>query len=175
MAFLRLGGCSVGCANCDTNYSTVEALSAADIVSRLGQIRKSRDAWVWITGGEPADYDLRGLLRCLKAANFSTAVATSGHKRFVPPVDWLSVSPHDPSKWQQRYGNELKIVDGLSVPLDSWDDANLAESDFMYRYVQPLSHDGREDPASLQRCLRWLESRPDWALSRQDHIYWNLP
>lgn len=180
MAFLRLGGCSVGCAGCDTDYAVSERLTLEQIVERLAGVlpEGDRDQWVWITGGEPTDHDLRLLLARLRRAGWSIALATSGVRRMVPPVEWLSVSPHsdDPAKFHQRYGNEVKLVEGLNdldvqAFVERWDD----RIDFMYRYVQPLSVDGKEDPASLDRCLAFLRKHPRWALSRQDHHYWRVP
>lgn len=179
MAFLRLAGCSVGCPQCDTNYSVHEKTEISAVLSRLETVRPlgDRDAWCWVTGGEPADHDLWPLLKALKGAGWSTCVATSGVKRVIPPVDWLSVSPHsgDPSKFQQRYGNEVKLVDGLDgLRLEDWAHVWDAEIDFMYRYVQPLTVSGREDPESLKRCMAFLKRRPRWALSRQDHVAWGV-
>lgn len=180
MVFVRLAGCSVGCAQCDTDYRVSHRADAMDIALAAGAVAKaSRDRWVWITGGEPTDHDLRALLAALKVHGFSTAVATSGCNRLVPPVDWLSVSPHsaDPAEFQQRYGSELKLTEGLNgMDLDAWhkewpDD----RTDFLYRYVQPLWKDGQEDPVSLARCLAFLECHPSWALSRQDHKHWKVP
>lgn len=178
MVFLRLATCSVGCAGCDTNYSVAEKLSPADIAQRVADTfpKGVADRWVWITGGEPADFDLRPLLRELRRNPVSVAVATSGHKRVIPPVDWLSVTPHDLGKQRQRYGNEVKIVDGLDM--DVLDFVRLGEEPdvggFMYRYVQPLSVDGKEDPDSLLRCLEFISAFPSWSLSRQDHVYWGI-
>jgi organic radical activating enzyme len=183
MSFVRLAGCSVGCSGCDTNYSVAERLTEAEIVARVATVRPAgdRDAWVWITGGEPTDHDLRPLLGALKAAGHSTAVATSGAARMIPPVDWLSVSPHSsaPGAFLQRYGNEVKLVDGLNgLHLEEWAEAWDGQADFFYRYVQPLSESGPagyvEDPASLARCLAFLKRRPRWALSRQDHHAWKV-
>lgn len=184
MAFVRLAGCSVGCTQCDTNYSVDSRASVDDIVERIRAVSPAgdRDGWVWITGGEPTDHDLRPLLRGLKAAGFSTAVATSGANRLIPPVDWLSVSPHavDPAKFQQRYGNELKLVDGLGgLSLLDWHHLwPDSQTDFLYRYVQPMwvgdAHTGHEDPESLERCLSFLQRNPRWALSRQDHKHWRV-
>lgn len=181
MAFVRLAGCSVGCAECDTDYSVSERTSAHEIAERVAAVIPSgaSDPWVWITGGEPADHDLRSLLASLKSRGWSTAVATSGSKRVIPPADWLSVSPHsaDPDRFVQRYGNEIKIVDGLNglspeTWLGLWPDEY---TDFMYRYVQPMTRDGVEDPRSLARCLAFLHRNPRWALSRQDHHAWGVP
>lgn len=181
MVFVRLGGCSVGCTGCDTNYKVESRATEDEIKDRVHAVTPvgDRDRWVWITGGEPTDHDLRPLLSSLKKLGFSTAVATSGVRRTIPPVDWLSVSPHslDAHQFQQRYGNELKLVDGLNgITLEEWASAwPDSITDFMYRYVQPMSVNGQEDRASLDRCLRFLESHPNWALSRQDHIHWRVP
>lgn len=178
MAFVRLAGCSVGCPNCDTDYKAASTATPDDIATMLAGVvpPTARDRWVWITGGEPADYDLRPLIWVLREHRYSVAVASSGHKRIIPPVDWLSVSPHDPAKWIQTYGNEVKLVAGLNgLRLDDFIKAHPDDqTDFMYRYVQPLWKDGREDPGSMTECLDFLKERPNWALSRQDHKHWGV-
>jgi organic radical activating enzyme len=74
--FIRLAGCSVGCPECDTDYSRKETLTAEEIAERAVAVTpKMIDPWAWITGGEPADYNLAPLLTALKARRFSTAVA----------------------------------------------------------------------------------------------------
>ena len=51
------------------------------------------------------------------------------------------MSPHsaDPTKFQQRYGSEIKLAEGLNgLDLDAWYDAFPDDkTDFMYRYVVP--------------------------------------
>lgn len=181
MAFVRLGGCSVGCAECDTDYRVDSRATEFEIAARVMDVipQGDRDRWVWITGGEPTDHDLKPLLAALKERGCSTALATSGVRRFIPPVDWLSVSPHSPA-FQQRYGNELKIVDGLGgLSLDQWHERNPDDTtDFMYRYVQPMwigdAATGHESRDSLERCKQFLKSHPRWALSRQDHKHWGV-
>lgn len=178
MTFVRLGGCSVGCEQCDTDYRVASRATADDIVAMVKSIAPAgdRDGWVWITGGEPTDHDLRPLLCALKAEGYSTALATSGVRRVIQPVDWLSISPHsvEARGFQQRYGNEVKISDGLNgLSLDDWYTAWPDDkTDFMYRYVQPLWVNGREDGDSLARCKDFLRRHPRWALSRQDHKHW---
>ena len=177
MTFIRLSGCSVGCANCDTDYSKSDTKTAEELADWADKVtpREQRDRWAWITGGEPTDQDLKPLLKELKKRRFSIALATSGCRRFVPPVDWLSISPHDLDT-RQLYGNEVKLVDGLNG-LDPWrwlEKFPDSQTDFMYRYVQPLSINGAEDPESLARCMTFLKAHPNWSLSRQDHHYWSV-
>ena len=179
MVFVRLAGCSVGCPGCDTDYSVDTKQSTADILEAVKQATPPawRDRWAWITGGEPTDHDLVPLIRELKAAGYSVAVATAGHRRFVPTVDWLSVSPHTPGSWVQQYGHEVKLVPGLNgYALEEFMAARPdSQTDFWYRYTQPLWVDGKEDPDSLAACLEFLRTRPNWALSRQDHKHWCKP
>lgn len=178
MCFLRLAGCSVGCPNCDTDYSVKSRETPETIAMMCNKVTPSnaRDRWVWITGGEPTDHDLQPLIFALRRQRFSIAVATSGHRRFIPPVDWLSVSPHDPAKWVQTYGNEVKIVPGLNghIIADFQNAHPDDQTDFMYRYVQPLWHEGKEDAHTLMECLNFLRTNPNWSLSRQDHKYWGV-
>lgn len=178
MCFVRLAGCSIGCPNCDTDYAVKTRSSAEEIAAECDLVTPHtvRDRWVWLTGGEPTDHDLAPLLKALRDRRFSIAVASAGHKRLIPPVDWLAVSPHDPAKWIQSYGNEVKIVPGLNgFSIDDFLAAHPDDqTDFMYRYVQPLSIDGREMPQSLEVCLEFLKTHPNWALSRQDHHYWRV-
>ena len=175
MAFLRLAGCSVGCAECDTNYSVEAKHTADDLAQMVDSITpaNNRDRWCWVTGGEPYDRDLGPLFKALRSKGFSIAVATSGVHRCISPVDWLSVSPHG-GVLMQQYGNEVKLVVGLNG-LDPWqwlEQYPDSQTEFMYRYVQPVWVEGKECPQSLQRCLDFLKENSNWALSRQDHKHW---
>jgi organic radical activating enzyme len=178
MVFIRLAGCSVGCSQCDTDYTVKQKEKARTIAWLANNVTspKVKDRWAWITGGEPGDFSLTPLINELRAERFSVAVATSGHKRLIPPVEWLSVSPHSVTAFRQTYGNEIKLVDGLNgLDLEEFIRAYPDDTtDFFYRYVQPMSTNGVEDPASLERCKRFLLHHPNWALSRQDHNIWSV-
>jgi 7-carboxy-7-deazaguanine synthase len=60
MAFVRLAGCSVGCAQCDTDYRVSRRLTCEEIVEEVRAVVPPAFVWpwVWITGGEPTDHDL---------------------------------------------------------------------------------------------------------------------
>ncbi len=178
MCFVRLAGCSVGCEHCDTDYAKKEMATEEEIAQRADRITPTgaRDRWIWLTGGEPTDHELGPLIRALREKNFSIALASSGHRQVVAEVDWLSVSPHDPAKWMQTRGSEMKIVPGLNgFAIDDFRSAHPDDqTDFQYRYVQPLTLGGGEDPESLRTCLAFVRQNPNWWLSRQDHHYWNV-
>ena len=181
MVFLRLAGCSVGCGECDTDYSVSNSEKMSPVmIAQLCDEKTpegNRDRWVWITGGEPLDQDLRPLYRELRKKGFSVAVATSGKHRAITPVDWISVSYHGQSQFLQKYGSEIKLIVGLNglSPFEFLDRFPDSETDFFYRYVQPLSVDGVECFESLQICLEFIRVNPNWSISRQDHIYWGKP
>jgi 7-carboxy-7-deazaguanine synthase len=180
MCFIRLAGCSVGCPQCDTDYRKASSATADQIAQMADNVTPHQvsDRWVWLTGGEPADLPqmkMRALLGALAKRNFRIAVATSGVKPFIPPVDWLSVSPHSEGKLAQPYGNEIKLVFGLNDFRPNIFLRNNPELRFMYQYVQPLSENGIESKHSLKACLNFLKDHPNWSLSRQDHHYWGKP
>src|SRR5437667_3874660 len=66
--FIRLAGCSVGCPECDTDYSRKQTLAAEEIAERAADITPNMiDPWTWITGDEPAHYNVAPLLSALRA------------------------------------------------------------------------------------------------------------
>lgn len=179
MCFVRLAGCSVGCAMCDTDYRRNEFATAEEIAARAEELTPSNlsDRWVWLTGGEPTDHDLTALIHALRVRGYSIALATSGHRAVTATVDWLSVSPHHPARWVQLSGSEMKLVPGLNgFGIEHFRAAHPDDATrFEYRYVQPLSIGKQEDPESLRVCLEFLRVNPGWRLSRQDHHYWQVP
>ena len=77
--FVRLGGCDVGCAWCDTKHSWNPTLfppvETDEIVSRC--IEWPGKAVV-VTGGEPLNYNLEYFTRKLKEYQVETFLETSG-------------------------------------------------------------------------------------------------
>lgn len=172
MAFVRLAGCSVGCPACDTDYRVAERVGLDELVARVDwrTPRQARERWVWLTGGEPTDHDLRPLCLALKRAGHLVAIATAGERAVTDPVDWLSVSPHRPGRLRQRFGHEIKLVAGLHSESDV--DALAADAeaaDYWFRYRQPLAN-----AESVADCAAWVLAHPGWALSEQRHHAWGL-
>jgi 7-carboxy-7-deazaguanine synthase len=174
MAFIRLAGCSIGCAQCDTDYRVNRRVALSDLVSEALSVVPAGFArpWVWLTGGEPTDHNLMTLAAALRSYGFVVALATSG-KRAVPNglADWLSVSPHS-LEIQQRNGHELKVVPELNGL--SWDAVTeLGRLSFPYRYLQPMA--GPESQRSEQACIAFVQQHPGWRLGVQAHKGWGLP
>jgi 7-carboxy-7-deazaguanine synthase len=113
MILLRLHGCSVGCAFCDTKETWAvgeaalpwrratleEARGSNDLWAELDEeavaaaVRAERDTkapgveWVLLTGGEPAEQPIRPLVGALHRAGFKVAIETSGTARGHLPED----------------------------------------------------------------------------------------
>ena len=174
MVFVRLAGCSVGCPECDTDYSVAERLTAGQIVEKVASVSHPNTRWVWVTGGEPADHDLAQLFSELRRLpGCLVALATAGHRQvhaYSAPLlaDWLSVSPHDPAKWVVKAGDELKLVPGLNgTRLADFEPHITADVDrlFRNRYVQPC--EGK--PETVAECVNWVRDHPSWRLTVQAH------
>ena len=112
--FLRLQGCPVGCAWCDTKH-TWEVDACAE-VALVDVVDKGQDSNTWsdttiselityfqehwtakhvvITGGEPCMYDLTDLTTQLETNGFSCQIETSGTFEIrTTPNTWVTVSP----------------------------------------------------------------------------------
>lgn len=113
--FVRLQGCSVGCAFCDTKYTWPKdpkdererltilgktepdpTFTSYDTWSLIEQVRtmSRRARHVVLTGGEPADHDLLPLSRYLADSGFTVQVETSGTSPLsVDERAWVTLSP----------------------------------------------------------------------------------
>lgn len=179
MVFVRLAGCSVGCPECDTNYSVASRMTAHQIAARASELARSSIDWSFVTGGEPTDHaGLYDLVAELHRAGFKVALATAG----IRPVqmgflrggaDFLSVSPHRlDDSWVLRRGDQLNIVPGLNgLRLDDLGPLEAeARAGFTHCFVTPLWGGN-----SLGECLAWVRGHPGWRLGIQAHRYWELP
>lgn len=96
-AFIRLGGCSLGCQWCDTKYSWSGGTpwEQQHILETIQQFPARR---VVVTGGEPFEQDIASLLHALKQAGFTIEIETAGFApleqvRCATLADQLNVSP----------------------------------------------------------------------------------
>lgn len=183
MAFLRLAGCSVGCHECDTDYSVHERLEIGEILQRLAEVLRPHTSRVWITGGEPTDHDLAPLVGAIQVKlGLSVCIATAGVRHVPIAGVWWSISPHSAASWKFRGGNEIKLVPGLNglrlADMAPVFDGLAGETPYcLHRYVQPLwdASTGQANRESLQECLEWVHSRPGWRISFQGHKQGGLP
>jgi 7-carboxy-7-deazaguanine synthase len=173
--FLRLQGCDVGCAWCDTKHSWPSddrnLMSAGDL---LDECLKYRSRHVVLTGGEPCQFDLTDLTESLLDHGFTVQIETSGtYPVRVSPGVWVTVSPKVGMKRQVRTeavkrANEIKHPVGKPQDIDNLR-AILHHANTNIIWLQPLS---QSQKATGLCCLAAIEN--GWRVSFQVHKYAGL-
>lgn len=160
--FIRLAGCSVGCAWCDTDYRKRDDLTVKNI---LDAAKESKPRHFVVTGGEPIDQDLGPLVAGIKG-RFPGALVqleTAGTREVAAPFDWITVSPKaSPELLLQRRGNECKVVFAWPV---AWYPKFLA-MDFQHFFMQPLALGAT---TNAEKVVEYVKDHPRWRLSTQVH------
>ncbi|MCF6435787.1 MULTISPECIES: 7-carboxy-7-deazaguanine synthase QueE [Pseudoalteromonas] len=194
--FLRLQGCPVGCAWCDTKQTweidptykisldgTVEkktdsqwwAEANAEQIIELFQQRGYLAKHVVITGGEPCMFDLVPLCERLHQQGYSTQIETSGTFEIkVPEQTWVTVSP----KINMRGGYEvlasaMQRADEIKHPVAMQKHVEELEALFEQTgvtpklvYLQPISQKAKATKLAIDTCMK-----KNWRLSVQVHKY----
>jgi len=123
--FVRLAGCNLKCAFCDTKYSWQggHEYTEEKVIETLRRIQKrfSTD-WVCLTGGEPLLQDVEPLVRKLRKEGFKIHIETNGTVYRSFGVDWLTLSPK-PHGYEFAHeftakANEVKLVVSKELTLD---------------------------------------------------------
>lgn len=201
MVLLRLQGCAVGCPWCDTRQTW--ALDAAHEVMSLAEAQVSPPAWVrmtaarlveaidaawphipWVlvTGGEPADNDLRPLVVALHDTGRRVALETSGTAtgHLDASFDWVCVSPKLSMPGGKailldavRSAHEIKHVVGrpsdIAALVQLLNEAGIDQQETAI-CLQPVSQSER----ATQVCIAAVQEH-NWRLSLQTHKFVALP
>lgn len=196
MVLLRLQGCAVGCPWCDTKEtwemaaqnerdSLAEALgatpqyaylNAAEIIETIRE-KHEGPQWVLVTGGEPAQYDLRPLVKAIHQVGLKAALETSGTElgHVEAGFDWVCVSPKMNMPGGKkvraeafRVADEVKHVIGRHQDVVELDAllASLTLKPETQICLQPVSLSQK----ATALCLETVQER-GWRLSVQMHKY----
>lgn len=197
--FVRLQGCRVGCAWCDTKYSWSVDPALQIPVKDLMQQTEANACWsamtpedllalferkhytarhIVITGGEPCEHDLTVLSEMLIAHGYQVQLETSGTQPVrIHANAWVTLSP------------KLNMVGGFTVLPEALQRANeikhpvatrkhieqldelLASVDCSNKVIalQPISQKPRATALALKTCIE-----RNWRLSVQMHKYLNI-
>jgi organic radical activating enzyme len=174
--FIRIGGCDIACAWCDTKYSWNPSIHPVVSVDQIIQnlIKTGANAAV-ITGGEPLLYKLDYLCKQLKSHNIQTYLETSGAYPLTGIWDWICLSPkmqHPPGKEIYELANELKIIIAESADLN-WavKNAKLVH-DSCHLFLQP---EWKEFNEIMPLIVDFVKSHPNWRISLQAHKFMHIP
>ena len=170
--FVRLSGCNLRCAFCDTAHQQGREMSDEEIAQECLRYATKR---VVLTGGEPTQYNLEPLVRLLHKDGFVVAMETNGTRNKNAGVDWVTCSPKfafcDNAEVKLSHIDELKVLyDGESFDSALYD--NIIAENY---YLQPIDTGSREENAKIICSLvKYITKHPKWQLSLQLHKILNV-
>ncbi len=174
--FIRLGGCDVGCAWCDSketwNASLFPPVPVDDVVERASRHPAKT---VVVTGGEPSLYPLDIFTAFLKEKGIITMLETSGAYPLSGAWDWICLSPKKnvpPGKDIYSRANELKVIIQNKADL-GWAEKNAV-------YVSPecqlfLQPEWSVAESIMDTLTQYVMEHPQWRISLQSHKYMRIP
>jgi 7-carboxy-7-deazaguanine synthase len=119
--FVRLAGCNLSCAFCDTDYSLKFIASVDEVVARV-RAEGGDCPMVILTGGEPlAQAGTPALIDALRADGRRVHIESNGTMPTELPDDvWLTVSPKERlAPMMAQRANEAKLIVDGRVP-EEW-------------------------------------------------------
>ncbi|PID91949.1 MAG: 7-carboxy-7-deazaguanine synthase QueE [Bacteroidetes bacterium] len=174
--FIRIGGCDVGCAWCDTKFAWNPDLHP---LVPFGQIidhvleQPVKD--VVVTGGEPLMVNMGPLTQSLKAHGIGTFLETSGAYPLSGCWDWICLSPKEGAA---PVGNIHQLADELKVIIHDEADFRRAEEhaslvgEKCFCYLQP---EWSRREAMIPLITAYVMANPKWMVSIQAHKYLHIP
>lgn len=197
--FVRLQGCPIGCAWCDTKQ-TWDLLEENKVTpEQVISVDGSRGRWanhtpqslidafyakgftarhIVITGGEPCIYNLQVLTQTFQQQGFSTQIETSGTFEVICDDNtWVTVSPkvnmkggHQVLAQALNRANEIKHPIATENHIDELDSL-LKNIDISAKTIclQPISQRPRATELAMKVCIA-----RNWRLSIQTHKYLNI-
>ena len=175
--FVRLAGCDVGCAWCDTKHSWPEdahpRLAVAELARQAQRARERGAAFVVITGGEPLQHDLGPLCAALAASGLPLHLETSGVHPLSGRFDWITLSPkrhRPPGDALLAACDELKVV--VREPADlAFAEAMAARAGAAVFGPGPalLLQPAWGEPEGQRLAIDYVQAHSAWRLSLQTH------
>ncbi|MBQ3909993.1 MAG: radical SAM protein [Muribaculaceae bacterium] len=166
--FVRLSGCNLRCAFCDTNHQPHTMMSLPEIVDEV--MRYPSAPLIVLTGGEPALHIDDKLIKALKMTGKTIAIETNGTLPLPEGIDWVTLSP----KTAFQGGNSLPCVltscNELKVVYTGQDLSQYDSIEAQHRFLQPCYVDDPEQcREGLDTTVKAVLNNPKWRLSLQTH------
>lgn len=164
--FVRLAGCNLSCAFCDTDYSLKFLASVDEVVARV-RAEGQECPMVIVTGGEPfAQRETLALIAALRADGRRVHIESNGTLPVALPDDvWLTVSPKERlHEAMARRANEAKLIVDGRVPAE-WTPRFPAQTPV---FLQPEGN----KPANVELAVEAAKREPQrFRLSLQTHKF----
>ncbi len=169
--FVRLAGCNLACAFCDTDYSLKLVAQVPEVVDRVRSLGGDCPMVV-ITGGEPlAQRETLALIAALQQAGKRVHIETNGTVETELPDDvWLTVSPKERLVARMaRRANEAKLIVDGRVPREFLDAFDPSTTEV---FLQPEGN----KPRNIALALQAAKAEPQrFRLSLQTHKFIGAP
>ena len=194
--FIRLQGCPVGCAWCDTKHTW--EINQSDQIIASEMLHKTAESSLWselsvvdiialvakqgyqakhivVTGGEPCMQDLTPLCSAFEQLGYSTQIETSGTFEINTTDNcWVTVSPKVNMKGGYKIlSSAMKRANEIKHPIATEqhiDDLKKLLHDHQITktpvYLQPISQKARATELAINTCIA-----NNWRLSIQVHKY----
>jgi len=169
---------------CDTNFQTSEAITAAEIMSRIPDGVEH----MCITGGEPLNHDITDLMEAAYDKVVDVHIETSGTvslkrswKEFkarhligdsVSGWVWITVSPK-----KGCLDMMIGLASELKLLVDEDFDISKVPSDWLNKslvYIQAVNGEHTINRENVNRCLQLQRQYPHLKISNQNHKNWGV-
>jgi 7-carboxy-7-deazaguanine synthase len=189
--FIRLQGCPVGCAWCDTKHTwemkgdvipiksmidktkDTDSYSPMSIPEIMEMLKQYRATHIVLTGGEPAMYDLTDLTTKLIGYGYSVQLETSGTFEIkVHEGTWITLSPKvDMAGGYKVLPSALAFADEIKYPVGKQKDVDTLKEllEFTHTdsiWLQPLS----QSEKATKLCIEQATIN-NWKISIQTHKF----
>ena len=166
--FIRMSGCNLRCAFCDTDHQSHTMMSAPEIVEQV--MRYPGAPLIVLTGGEPALHIDNALIQALKLTGKTIAIETNGTLPLPDGIDWVTLSPKTAFQGGEALPCIITSCDELKVVYTG---QNLNQYDHIkaqQRFLQPCYvDDPKQRLFGLQATVKAVLDNPQWRLSLQTH------
>lgn len=160
--FVRLTGCTLQCPYCDSRpaWTGGKKMDLTRIFSEIDACARAYpDSQVVITGGEPLEQDLSGLVAGLREKKYFIGVETNGIYFQHLDLNWWTVSPKDIGDYYISAGlhekiSEIKLIVNDKLDVTVIEKIRSLRDDFPI-FLQPDFYDRnryRNSHALFVRC-----------------------
>ena len=165
--FVRMAGCNLRCAFCDTDFSAFTLMTAGQIAERVFAYSTDPHTLIVLTGGEPSLQADAVLTEALHRHGQTITIETNGTHPLPAGIDWVTVSPKAGATVVLTKADEVKVVltaDTLQE-LPQWTERYPDA----HHYLQPCSQQNTDE------TVAYILNHPEWRLSLQTHKYIHIP
>ena len=164
--FVRLAGCNLRCAFCDTDFSHSKPMTAEQIAEQVFAYSINPDTLIVLTGGEPSLQVDDALINALHKHKQIITIETNGTRTLPNGIDWVTVSPKADARVVLQRADEVKVVLTNQSEQELQHLKNTIHA--TYYYLQPCSC------SNTGEVVAYILKHPEWRLSLQMHKYINI-